>query len=64
MINENLPSSNLASGTICSKPPTELVSPRKNIDALPSYTPSSYVMRILIGFTRGNISAPLAKYAK
>ncbi len=60
MINENLPSSNLASGEIFSKPPTEFVNQGRTSRHY-QYTPSSYFKRILFGFTLGSISAPLAR---
>ena len=53
--------SSLASGAICSKPPTELVMAAKIIDTSPSKTPFSCLMRTGTVRIPGKSSTPLAK---
>ena len=60
-IRVNLPSSSLASGAICSKPPTELVIAAKIIDTSPSKTPFSCLIRTGTVRIPGKSSTPLAK---
>jgi len=60
-IKVNFPSSSLASGAICSKPPTELVIAAKIIETSPSKVPFSCLIRTGTVRIPGSNSTPFAK---